>query len=63
MLTHTYPSPMSCRACSLEPGNPTFWRSLGQHLRNCGRHAEAVAALNRLLQLAADDEAGLQARG
>lgn len=56
-------SPLPCRACSLDPGNPTFLRSLGQHLRNCGRHQEAVAALDRLLQMAPDDEAGLQARG
>lgn len=46
----------------LEPGNPAFLRSLGQALRGCGRHEEAIAVLGRLLALAPDDELGLQVR-
>lgn len=47
----------------LEPSSPAFLRSLGQALRNCGQHEEAISVLNKLLALVADDEAGLQARG
>lgn len=53
----------ACRACSLEPSNPTFLRSLGLALRSCGRHEQAVSALSQLLEVQPDDEAALQARG